>query len=75
LRATLYAKSRLTPVHIVDSRGESLLAIRDRYEQLRAEVQARRRKHAPYGSVAPSWRRPGPRVSRTTLGFAAVRGQ
>jgi hypothetical protein len=62
-------------VHIIDNRGDSLNAIRDRYEQLRAEVQARRRKHVTHGSVAPSWRRPGPRVSRPTLGFAAISGQ
>ena len=31
-------------VTVVDSRREALNEIRDRYEQLRAEVQARRRK-------------------------------
>lgn len=31
-------------VIVVDSRREALNQIRDRYEQLRAEVQARRRK-------------------------------
>jgi hypothetical protein len=54
-------------VHIVDSRGESLIAIRDRYEQLRAEVQARRRKHQIAGSIVPARRRPGALASRTTL--------
>jgi hypothetical protein len=44
-------------VNVVDSRGESLIAIRDRYEQLRAEVQARRRKHQTVGGIAPAWRR------------------
>jgi hypothetical protein len=54
-------------VNVVDSRGESLNAIRDRYELLRAEVQARRRKHQAAGSIAPAWRRPGALASRTSL--------
>jgi hypothetical protein len=54
-------------VNVVDSRGESLNAIRDRYEQLRAEVQARRRMHQAAGSIASPWRRPGALASRTTV--------
>jgi hypothetical protein len=54
-------------MNVVDSRGESLNAIRDRYELLRAEVQTRRRKHPTAGSIAPAWRRPGALASRTTL--------
>ena len=46
-------------MNLVDSRGESPNEIRDRYEQLRAEVQVRRRKHPTCGRAAPSWRRPG----------------
>jgi len=54
-------------MNVVDSRGESLNTIRDRYEQLRAEVQTRRRKHPIAGSIAPALLRPGALASRTTL--------
>ena len=43
---------------VVDSRREALNEIRDRYEQLRAEVQARRRAHSTRGRTAPTWRPP-----------------
>jgi muconolactone delta-isomerase len=59
-------------VNFYDSRGDSLNEIRDRYERLRAEVQARRRKEPARGRTATFWRRLGA-APHTTLGPARTR--